>query len=116
MAERHGFEVVLCLHPNVAANTAFFADAPVRVITQGEIDVQHLLKESAMLVTDYSSVGFDFSFLHRPVAYYQFDRPRFLGSRGSHLDLDSELPGPIAFNANDGGVELGRQGGLPLVV
>jgi CDP-glycerol glycerophosphotransferase len=101
LADRHGFEVVFCLHPNMASFTDLFADAPVRVISQGEVDVQHLLKESAMLVTDYSSVGFDFSFLHRPVAYYQFDRARFLGPRDSHLDLDHELPGPITYTLDD---------------
>lgn len=108
LAERHGLEVVFCLHPNMAAFTALFDDAPVRVISQGEVDVQHLLKESAMLVTDYSSVGFDFSFLHRPVAYYHFERRRFLGPRGSHLDLARELPGPIAYSVDDVLTEIER--------
>lgn len=116
LAQRHGFEVVFCLHPNMAAFTALFADAPVRVISQGEVDVQHLLKESAMLVTDYSSVGFDFSFLHRPVAYYQFDQRRFLGPRGSHLDLDRELPGPIAETAGGILAEIERAAGRDFVM
>src|SRR5699024_3006116 len=51
-----------------------------------------------IMLTDYSSVGFDFSFLHKPVLYYQFDRSRFIGKRPSHLDLDNELPGEIAFD------------------
>ena len=97
LEERHGFEVVFALHPNMAQFTHLFSDVPARVVNFGETDVQHLLKQSAMLVTDYSSVAFDFSFLHRPVVYYQFDQARFLGPRGSHLDLDAELPGPIAF-------------------
>jgi CDP-glycerol glycerophosphotransferase len=100
-AARNGFEIVFCLHPNMQHFTALFRDAPVRVISQGEVDVQHLMKESAVLLTDYSSVGFDFSFLHRPVLYYQFDQARFLGPRGSHLDLDAELPGPIVFTDGD---------------
>ena len=33
---------------------------PVRLIDPGEVEVQHLLKESALLITDYSSVGWDF--------------------------------------------------------
>ena len=68
--------------------TALFSDVPVRVISQGEVDVQQLMKESAVLVTDYSSVGFDFSFLHRPILDDQFDQEQFLGRWGSHLDLD----------------------------
>ncbi len=99
LQQQYGFEVVFCLHPNMAQFVSHYDDAPVRVVSFGEVDVQHLLKESAMLVTDYSSVGFDFSFLHRPVVYYQFDQGRFLGPRGSHLDLDAELPGPIVFRS-----------------
>jgi CDP-glycerol glycerophosphotransferase len=95
LAEKQNVELVFCLHPNMQRYAHLFADVPARVITEGGADVQHLLKESALLVTDFSSVGFDFGLLHRPVVYYQFDRQRFLGPRGSHLDLDNELPGPI---------------------
>jgi CDP-glycerol glycerophosphotransferase len=97
LAERNGLDVVLCLHPNMRMHEALFQDTPARVINQGEVDIQRLLKESTALVTDYSSVGFDFSFLGKPVVYYQFDRAKFLGPRGSHLDLDVELPGAIAM-------------------
>src|SRR5699024_12774441 len=54
-------------------------------------------KESIMMITDYSSVAFDFSFLEKPIIYYQFDRKRFLGKAGSHLTLDEDLPGDIVF-------------------
>ncbi len=99
LVEEFDLDVVFCLHANMQQFRPLFADAPVRVIDQGDADVQRLLKESAMLITDYSSVGFDFSFLHKPVAYFQFDRERFLEPEGSHLDLDEELPGPIARSA-----------------
>ncbi|WP_139005409.1 CDP-glycerol glycerophosphotransferase family protein [Arthrobacter crystallopoietes] len=97
LTEGSGAEIVFCLHPNMQQFRHHFAGAPARVISQGEVDVQYLLKQSAVMVTDYSSVGFDFSFLEKPVHYYQFDRERFLGPKGSHLDLDSELPGQISF-------------------
>jgi CDP-glycerol glycerophosphotransferase len=98
LTKEYNAEIIFSLHPNMQKFRHHFEDAPVRVISQGEVDVQQLLKESALLVTDYSSVGFDFSFLDKPVLYYQFDRERFLGPRGSHLDLDVELPGRIAFD------------------
>lgn len=98
LAEKHDAEIVFCLHPNMQQYRSYFAGAPARVISQGEVDVQHLLKESAVMVTDYSSVGFDFSFLEKPVHYFQFDRERFLGPKGSHLNLDVELPGSISFD------------------
>jgi CDP-glycerol glycerophosphotransferase len=96
LLDEHDMELVFCLHPNMRVFSHLFADTPARVINQGEVDVQHLLKESAVLVTDFSSVGFDFAFLNKPVAYYQFDRARVLDVRGAHIDLDNELPGTIA--------------------
>jgi CDP-glycerol glycerophosphotransferase len=101
LAAKYNFEIIFCLHPNMQKFTPYFKDAPIKVVSQGEIDVQTLLKESAMMITDYSSVGFDFSFLHKPIIYYQFDRQRFIGPRPSHLDLDNDLPGDIVFDVDN---------------
>ncbi|WRP06369.1 CDP-glycerol glycerophosphotransferase family protein [Rossellomorea aquimaris] len=95
LAKENRMEIIFCLHPNMQQFTSHFAGAPVTLINQGEVDVQKLLKESKLMITDYSSVGFDFSFLDKPVIYYQFDRNRFIGKRPSHLDLDQDLPGSI---------------------
>ncbi|MFH7323283.1 CDP-glycerol glycerophosphotransferase family protein [Aeromicrobium sp. JJY06] len=90
-----GLPVTVILHPNMR----FFGDAlaveGATVLRQGDVDVQTLLRSHAAMVTDYSSVGFDFSFQGRPVFYHQFDRQRFLGKRPSHLDLDLDLPGDV---------------------
>lgn len=100
-ATKYNFEVVFCLHPNMQRFTPYFKDAPVKIVSQGEIDVQYLLKESSMMITDYSSVAFDMSFLHKPIIYYQFDRNRFIGKFPSHLDLDNDLPGDIVDNIDE---------------
>lgn len=101
MATRHNFEIVFCLHPNMQRYLHYFKDSPIRIINQAEVNVQDLLKESAMMITDYSSVAFDFSFLEKPIVYYQFDRRRFIGARGSHLELDADLPGDILYELED---------------
>ncbi|GIO23405.1 CDP-glycerol glycerophosphotransferase family protein [Oceanobacillus sp. J11TS1] len=98
LAETNNFNILFCLHPNMQRFSSHFENDHIKVVKQGEIDVQFLIKQSAMMLTDYSSVGFDFSFLDKPVLYYQFDRNRFIGKRPSHLDLDNELPGEIAFD------------------
>lgn len=100
LAEKYNFEIVLCLHPNMQKYSYLFEDAPIRVINQGEVEVQFLLKQSSIMITDYSSVAFDFSFLNKPIIYYQFDRERFIGKKGSHIDLDYDLPGDIVFTIN----------------
>lgn len=40
-------------------------------------DVQQLLKEANLLVTDFSSVFFDFAYMMKPAVYFQFDAERF---------------------------------------
>ncbi|MDQ0185712.1 CDP-glycerol glycerophosphotransferase family protein [Cytobacillus kochii] len=98
LSKKYNFDIVLCLHPNMQRFSSFFNDSPIKIVTQGEVDVQDLLKESSLMITDYSSVAFDFSFLEKPIIYYQFDRNRFIGKRPSHLDLDNDLPGDILYD------------------
>ncbi|WP_068675318.1 CDP-glycerol glycerophosphotransferase family protein [Oceanobacillus sp. Castelsardo] len=101
LSKKQNFEILFCLHPNMQKFSKFFENDAVKVINQGEVDVQHLIKESMLMITDYSSVGFDFSFLHKPVIYYQFDRSRFIGKRPSHLDLNNDLPGEICYESEE---------------
>lgn len=44
---------------------------------KAEYDVQELLKESMLLVTDYSSVFFDFAYMHKPIIFYHFDMEQY---------------------------------------
>ena len=97
-SQKNNCELVFCLHPNMQQFSSYFEGSPVKLIYQGDEDVQKLIKESALLVTDYSSVAFDFSFLHKPVIYYQFDQSRFIGKSDSHINLENELPGAIIEN------------------
>ena len=58
-------------------------------------DINDLYIASDMVVTDYSSVFFDYSILERPVIFYMYDLEEYAGEmRGFYLSLD-ELPGPI---------------------
>ena len=101
LCKKNGMEIIFCLHPNMQQYSSFFRNDNVKIVFQGEIDVQKLIKESIVMITDYSSVAFDFAFLDKPVIYYQFDQERFLGKLGSHLDLERELPGNIVNNEDD---------------
>jgi CDP-glycerol glycerophosphotransferase len=92
LIEEHQLTPIFCLHPNMQQFSSHFRNAGIRVVVQGEIDVQYLIKQSSMLITDYSSVAFDFAFLHKPVVYYQFDDYRFAQP---HADPATEFPGPV---------------------
>lgn len=40
-------------------------------------DIQEVLKKASLLITDYSSVFFDFVYMKKPVIFYQFDKEDF---------------------------------------
>ena len=59
-------------------------------------DVTPLLLASDALVTDYSSILFDYALLDRPMLFLQQDRTEYLEEgRGSYFDLHDQAPGPI---------------------
>ncbi len=52
-------------------------DDNITVAKWPEYDVQQLLKESAYLITDYSSIAMDFAYMKKRLMYYQFDYEDF---------------------------------------
>lgn len=49
----------------------------ITIASAKDYDVQELLKTSAMLITDYSSVFFDVAYMKKPIVFYQFDEEMF---------------------------------------
>jgi CDP-glycerol glycerophosphotransferase len=66
------------------------------VIDGGSIhDINDLYIISDLLITDYSSVFFDYAMLERPIIFYMYDLEYYRNEvRGFYLSLD-ELPGEI---------------------
>jgi CDP-glycerol glycerophosphotransferase len=61
-------------------------------------DIYDLFLASDLLVTDYSTVAFDFANLRRPMVFYMYDLERYERAlRGFYFDID-ELPGPIVHD------------------
>jgi len=59
-------------------------------------DIRDLYLAADMLVTDYSSVMFDFAVTGKPMAFYTYDLDRFRDSiRGFYFDLEPIAPGPV---------------------
>ena len=44
------------------------------------------------MISDYSSIMFDYSILERPIYSYAYDIEEYKEKRGLYLDLASELP------------------------
>ncbi len=60
-------------------------------------DIAELFLVSDMLITDYSSVMFDYSILRRPILFYAYDLEKYKNDlRGFYFDYEAEVPGPIS--------------------
>jgi CDP-glycerol glycerophosphotransferase len=62
------------------------------------VDIQELYLIADMLMTDYSSVMFDYSVLKRPMLFYTYDLDQYYDSRGFYFDFKEEAPGPFIYN------------------
>ncbi|MEG1459558.1 MAG: CDP-glycerol glycerophosphotransferase family protein [Acetivibrio sp.] len=66
-------------------------------IYQIEDDITGMYLVADWLITDYSSVMFDYSVLKRPIFFYCYDLEKYKNQlRGFYFDLQEEAPGPIS--------------------
>lgn len=75
----------------------------VTIADINHFDVQQLLKESSLLITDYSSVYFDFAYMKKPVLYYQFDREEYRSKhyKKGYFDYDDMGFGEVVQNEEE---------------
>ena len=69
-------------------------------------DINHLYVISDLLITDYSSVMFDYSILRRPMIFYMYDIEQYRGElRDFYIEPDI-LPGPIVTTQDEVEAEI----------
>lgn len=63
-----------------------------------DIEVYEFLNAMDILITDYSSVFFDFASTGKKIVLYQYDREDYFKSRGVYREVEESLGFPIAYN------------------
>lgn len=76
------------------------AKGNIQYISLGQKTVQELLMDHDILITDYSSVSFDFSYMRKPVIFFHFDVDRFF-KKGILRPIDETFIGDIVYNENE---------------
>ncbi|MDN3352458.1 bifunctional glycosyltransferase family 2 protein/CDP-glycerol:glycerophosphate glycerophosphotransferase [Actinomadura sp. DC4] len=64
-------------------------------------DVTSLLLLADALVTDYSSLMFDYALLDRPMVFFAPDLEDYARTRGTYFDLRQEAPGPVVTEPDE---------------
>lgn len=99
----HG-EYVLLIKTHYFVNTSLEVnkfDGFVYDVSKYE-DIQELSLISDVLITDYSSVMFDFAATKKPMVFYCHDLEYYKGKlRGFYFDFEAEAPGPIVKTSEE---------------
>ena len=71
-ARRRGYKIKLFFHPKFEAQTVDFetTDVVEALSPTEDMDYVTIMKQSNLMVTDYSSVQYDFAYMRKPVVYY----------------------------------------------
>lgn len=72
--EKNNINVLFYPHMNMQKYLNDFKSKSANIkIVSMDTDIQKVLKESSIMITDYSSVFMDFAYMEKPILFYQFD-------------------------------------------
>lgn len=103
----NNIKMIVKLHPLQTADTQGIELSHIKFITQDELNrsdmtVYTLLRNADGLITDYSSVYFDYMLLNRPIGFAVEDMEKYKNKRGFIFDNPKEyMPGPEIRNLSD---------------
>lgn len=104
-AEEMGYTIRFMCHPNMADCTKFLKiNDTIKVLNVGDIPYRTIFAETDLLVTDYSSVAFDFAYLRKPLMYYQADHEEFFSGKHTYdkgyFDYTDDGFGEVAYDVD----------------
>lgn len=65
------------------------------ILADNQVEINALLKRSDCLISDYSSIFFDYLVLDKPILFFPFDKDRYLKDRELYFEYEKYLPGCI---------------------
>lgn len=64
-------------------------------------NVNNLLLVTDILITDYSSIHYEFSLLSKPIVFFSYDEEAYKQKRGMIGDYHKQVPGPVAKTTDE---------------
>ena len=96
-----GYTGLFCLHPIFRKQAVDFKKNDVFAINEGFIDYNKVFAESSVMVTDYSTIAFDFAYLKKPIVYTQFDKEEFYETQTydkGFFEYERDGFGPVCYD------------------
>lgn len=75
--EKYNYSVVLMQHSIMREADEYFEGIAHVKIANAKMTYKEIVTGAAMLISDYSSITFDFAYLEKPLIYCQFDKETF---------------------------------------
>ncbi len=102
-AERFGDRMTLLVRCHYLNRVVLPPSVRGKVIDVSEVqEVTPLYLLADALITDYSSLMFDYALLDRPLLLFAYDWEEYAEDlRGTYFDLPSEAPGPVLRDAGE---------------
>ena len=105
VCNRYGYRLIFMPHPIVQPYIMEFNPGDhVLLFDYNTTDWRELFKKSDLMITDYSSVAFDFAYMRKPIIYYQFDKKEFYDKHSysqGYFDYKKMGFGEVVTNYND---------------
>jgi len=95
-----GFQLAIRLHPSVPQRVFNFIDFS-DILDFNTLKTEESLVIADILITDYSSIIFDFALLEKPILFYAPDLDVYYDKRGFYFDYKSFVPGPISYSKEE---------------
>ncbi|MDZ5471927.1 CDP-glycerol glycerophosphotransferase family protein [Bacillus sp. 31A1R] len=97
------YVVALRLHPAVKINSDITVEYPnfVYDYSGSKYDINELLLISDYLITDYSSILYEYSILNRPMIFFAYDLEEYINDRGLWEDYEKMVPGPVVRETSE---------------
>lgn len=100
-AKEYGYEIIFRPHPHVYRYIGLFDENESIKIDHERGSYQDLFKKGALMITDYSSVAFDFAYLKKPVLYYQYGEDYHFNLEESYFDYEKMGFGEVCHNEDE---------------
>lgn len=109
-AKENNYKVIIKMHPFVAEKLRDDLssyqkqdiDLTNLIIYESHMDIYPILKHCDLLISDYSSVYFDFLYVNKPIVFFCYDYEEWVrGEQGVILDYFKHSPGDKCFTFDE---------------
>ncbi|EJD5782593.1 CDP-glycerol glycerophosphotransferase family protein [Staphylococcus pseudintermedius] len=97
--QKLSYQVLVKVHPFVYSKAKEMPELKPYLVPDF-LDTNQLMPAVDLMITDYSSIFFDFLVTDKPIVFYVPDLDKYQNERGVYIDLCA-LPGPVADNIQD---------------